>query len=92
MIDTNLNFCENELIEVLNMFDGATELRIRHRFSESESKVVNTVTVNGQIYAYGNLISFTNEIEKKRLVKRYAKLSLYKALSKSLQKQLLSWI
>ncbi len=88
MIDTNLNFCENELIEVLNMFDGATELRIRHRFSESESKVVNTVTVNGQIYAYGNLISFTNEIEKKRLVKRYAKLSLYKALSKSLQKQL----
>ncbi len=88
MIDTNLNFCENELVEVLNMFDGANDLRIRHRFSETENKVVNTVTINGQVYAYGNLIKYNGEIEKKRLVKRYAKLSVYKALAKKLGKDL----
>lgn len=88
MIDTNLKICENELIEVLNMFDGADQLSIRHRFSETEKKVVNTITVNGQVYAYGNLVSFSDQIEKKRLVKRYAKLSLYKALSKSLNQDL----
>ena len=88
MIDTNLNFCENELLEVLNMFENVDELRIRHRFSESEGKVVNTVTVNAQVYAYGNLLRYSDDIEKKRLIKRYAKLSLYKALSKNLQKDL----
>ena len=88
MIDTNLNFCENELVEVLNMFNGDVDLRIRHRFTETENKVVNTVTINGQVYAYGNLIRYSDEIEKKRLVKRYAKLSVYKALSKSLKMDL----
>lgn len=88
MIDTNLDFCKNELIEVLNLFEDVENMRIRHRFSESEKKVVNTVTVNGQVYAYGNLMRYNGEIERKRLIKRYAKLSLYKALSKSLQVEL----
>ncbi len=88
MIDTNLEFCKNELIEVINLFNDAEKFVIRHRFSESENKVVNTVTVNGQTYAYGNLIKFSNDVEKKRLVKRYAKLSLYKGLSKNLNIEL----
>lgn len=88
MIDTNLEFCKNELIEVLNLFEDAENLRIRHRFSETENKVVNTVTVNGQVYAYGNLMRYADEIERKRLVKRFAKLSLYKALSKVFQIEL----
>ena len=88
MIDTNLEFCKNELVEVLNLFENADECRLRHRFTETENKVVNTVTVNGQVYAYGNLIRFDDEIERKRLIKRYAKLSLYKALSKSLGQDL----
>ncbi len=88
MIDTNLEFCKNELIEVLNLFFDTDEVRVRHRHTFNENKVVNTVTVNGQVYAYGNLIKFADEIEKKRLIKRYAKLSIYKALSKSLNKDL----
>ena len=89
MIDTNLPNLESELLEVVNLFDGGDDLRIRHRFTESENKFVNTVTVNGQVYAYGNLVrSISGDIERKRLVKRYAKLSLYKGLSKHFKKGL----
>ena len=86
MIDTNLPDFESELIEVINLF-GGDELKIRHRFTESENKFVNTVTVNGKVYAYGNLVrNLSGEIEKKRLMKRYAKLSLYKGISAFLNK------
>ncbi len=89
MIDTDLKFLESELKEVINLFDGGDELNIRHRFKESENKFVNTITANGKIYAYGNLTGeITDEIERKRLLKRYAKLSLYKALSKYFEKDL----
>ena len=89
MIDTNLPNLESELLEVVNLFDGGDDLRIRHRFTESENKFVNTVTVNGQVYAYGNLVRYiSGDIERKRLVKRYAKLSLYKGLSKHFKKDL----
>jgi len=89
MIDTNLEFLLSELKEVINLFDGGNDLNIRHRFTESENKFVNSVTANGKIYAYGNLVGkVEDQIEKKRLVKRYAKLSLYKALSKYFGKDL----
>ena len=82
MIDSDLTFCQSEVIEVINLFEGAENLKIRHRFKKSENKFVNTVTVDGQVYAYGNFVRYDGEIEEKRLVKRYAKLSIYKALSK----------
>ncbi len=83
MIETNLEFCQNELVEVLNLFDGGQDLNIKHTFNEKENKFVNTVWVNGKVYAYGNLVGeITDPIEKKRLTKRYAKLSLYKGLSR----------
>ena len=89
MIDTNLEFLLSELKEVENLFEGADLLKIRHKFTESENKFVNTVTVNGKIYAYGNLVlGIKDDIEKKRLLKRYAKLSLYKGLSKYFEKDL----
>ena len=82
MIKTDLTFCESELNEVIYLFDGGTDLTVRHLFSEKENKVVNTVVVGGKSYAYGNLIrGYRDEIDKKRLIKRYAKLSVYKALS-----------
>ncbi len=88
MIDTNLPNFESELIEVINLF-GGDEIKVRHRFTESENKFVNTITVNGKVYAYGNLVrNVADEIEKKRLMKRYAKLSLYKGLSAFFSKSL----
>lgn len=89
MIDTDLTFCQSELLEVINLFEDGEKLTIKHRFKEGEGKLVNTVTVNGKVFAYGNVVkSFEDEIEKKRLVKRYAKLSLYKALAKFFNKEL----
>ncbi len=86
MIDTPLKFCESELNEVINIFDGGDKLTIRHLFSEKEDRVVNTIVVGGQSYAYGNLMKGVDDpIVKKRLIKRYAKLSLYKALSRHLK-------
>ena len=82
MIDTDLINLQGELLEVVNLFDGAKDFNIKHRFSQKDKKFVNTVTVNGKVYAYGNFVGeISDEIEKKRLIKRYAKLSLYKALS-----------
>ena len=86
MIDTNIEYCASELMEVVNLFEGATDLRIRHRFNETENKFSNTVSIGVNVYAYGNLVRDINdEIVRKRLIKRYAKLSIYKALSKNLE-------
>lgn len=81
MIKSDLEAFLPDLKEVENLFGG--EFNIRHRFSHSPNKVVNTITVNGQTYAYGNVVpTFDNAIEEKRYIKRYAKLSLYKALER----------
>ena len=89
MIDTNLENSLNDLTEVVNLFGTVEDFNIRHRFTQGEGKVVNTVTVNGKVYAYGNLIKDTaDQIVRKRLIKRYAKLSMYKALSRFLGKDL----
>ena len=89
MIDTDLTYLESELIEVINLFDGAENIKIKHRFKENENKLVNTVTIDGKVYAYGNFVKdFGDDLQKKRLVKRYAKLSVYKGLSKHLNVEL----
>lgn len=89
MIDTKIEFLENELREIISLFDDVGAVNVKHRLKESEGKLVNTITVNGQVFAYGNLVGkFADEIERKRLIKRYAKLSLYKALSKIYDRQL----
>ena len=89
MIKTDLPNLTNDLNEVINLFTGSEDLNIRHLFSHTENKVVNTIVVAGKSYAYGNLLpKIQNQIEEKRYVKRYAKLSLYKALSTYFNKQL----
>ncbi len=88
MIDTDLKQLESELKEVINLF-FAEQLNIKHRFKESDKKFVNTITINGKVFAYGNFVGdISNQLEYKRLVKRYAKLSLYKALSRYFEKDL----
>ncbi len=83
MIDTKLTDFTADLIEVENLFVGASDLKIRHLFTDKGGRVVNTVVVGGNCYAFGNLIpENVSEIEKKRLTKRYAKLAVYRALSK----------
>ena len=89
MIDTNLQVFLPDLKEVENLFVNCGDFNIRHRFSHVENKLINTVTINGQTYAYGNLVGCAKDaIEEKRLTKRYAKLSIYKALSKYTNKEM----
>jgi oxygen-independent coproporphyrinogen-3 oxidase len=89
MIDTNLPDFESDLREVQNMFCEEGAVKIRHRFTEGENKFVNTVTINGKVFAYGNLVkNVSDQIVKKRLMKRYAKLSIYKGLAKFFGKDL----
>lgn len=81
MIKTELPAFESDLMEIVNLFDGVDASTLRHLFSEKENKIVNTIVIGGKSYAYGNLLpSYSDEIEKKRIYKRYAKLSMYKAL------------
>ncbi len=89
MIETKLPEFLNDLKEVENLFDGAKDLTIRHLFADKGGRVVNTVIVGGNCYAFGNLMPENGtEIEKKRLTKRYVKLAVYRALSKHYNKQL----
>lgn len=90
MIETDLIGYESDLAEVVSALGSeAEELKIKHVFAERDKKFINTVTVNGKVYAFGNVApSYDGEIERKRYVKRYAKLSLYKALSAFLGKAL----
>lgn len=89
MIETQLEYLKNDLEEVLTAFGVSNDIKIKHLFQKTENKLVNTIVINGKSYAYGNLIHyFGDETVEKRLIKRFSKLSLYKALSLYLNKSL----
>ena len=89
MINVELKELENDIAEVVNLFTTVENINLVHKVTISDNKIVNTVTVNGNVYAYGNLISLpSDQIVRKRLIKRYAKLSVYKALCKVYDKQM----
>ena len=83
MIKTDLPVFQKDLEEEISMFSGASNLTIRHIFSDKGERVSNTIVIDGEkSYAFGNLMPKTdNEIERKRFLKRFSKLALYKALS-----------
>ena len=82
MIETDLTKFLPDLIEVESLFKDYGELNIKHKFNDGGDRIVNTVIVNGKAYAFGTFLGKIGEIERKRLVKRYAKLAIYKTLSK----------
>ena len=82
MIETDLPKILPDLKETENLFGEYGELNIKHKFSDGGDRIVNTVIVNGKAYAYGTYIGAADEIVKKRLIKRYAKLAVYKTLSR----------
>lgn len=89
MIETNLTGAESELREVINLFPESESAHIKHVFKDGADRLINAVTVDGGAYVYGNLIpAGLTPLIKKRLIKRYAKLSVYKALSKKYGKDL----
>ena len=84
MLITDAPFLKPDLLEVVNLFEGAENLEIVHAAHAEGFYFFNRVTVNGRDYGYENEKSFSTPLENKRYFKRFAKLSVYKALSEYL--------
>lgn len=86
MIETDLVKLLPDLTEVENLFKEYGEINARHQFSDGGDRIVNTIIINGKAYAFGAFIGNPEPIVRKRLIKRYAKLALFKALAKVFDK------
>ena len=61
MIDTNLTFCQSEIIEVINLFGkDAENINVRHKFTESEGNHSNCP----DIYEDKDIINESEETDK----------------------------
>ena len=88
-ITTNLQWMEADFIEASKFFEKTEDLEIDHLHTEDGTVVCDTVTVADKMYEFSKDIGNVEGIEKKRYVKRYAKLALYKALSNYLNQTLI---
>ncbi len=84
MITSNYEYLVPELMDVVRLFSGAEDLEIRHTCADVQNKFM----LGGKTYSYAKYFDPKSELERKSLVKRYAKLSLYELLSAHFQKQL----
>ena len=88
---TDLENLTKELQEVINLFELDDNIDITHCFAIKDGNYINTVTIDGEAFSYADKIPKTNsEMEEKRYIKRYAKLSVYKAISEK-TKQIMPW-
>ncbi|MDD6926261.1 MAG: coproporphyrinogen dehydrogenase HemZ [bacterium] len=81
MLHTNVEAFFPDLTEEINLFPGADNFEITHFMCEKDGFFENTVTVNDKKYEYKDNAEYFGETERKRYSKRYAKLSVYRALS-----------
>jgi len=80
MITTDCKFLENELMDVVRLFEKRPT-SISHSFRFEEGCFCNDFTVDGREYSFKEVGQVCDEIEYKRLERRYAKLALYQILS-----------
>ncbi|MBE5756256.1 MAG: coproporphyrinogen dehydrogenase HemZ [Clostridiales bacterium] len=85
MIKTNLVEFENDLKEVLMLYPEAEATLTASFFDE---KMASEVIINDKKFNYSFDLVFKDKLEEKRLKKRYAKLSLYKALSSYFEREM----
>ena len=86
MINSNIEKLIPELKEVADLFDSSDFFNISHEFKLIEGEYLNFLKIEYKgvfrEYRYYDMPPAAfNELEEKRYIKRYAKLSLYKALS-----------
>ncbi len=77
---TNCSFLENELLDVARLFKHRAE-SITHAFSFEKGVFYNVFTVDGESFSYEDKGQVLDELEYKRLERRFAKLRLYEILS-----------
>ena len=88
MLKSNVAYLEPELMDVVRLFEGAEALAIVHDGSYADGAFVNVVTCEGERRVFRHAASFSGELHRKSLCKRYAKLALYGVLSERFRKQL----
>lgn len=80
MFTTDCKFLENELLDVVRLFKRRPE-NLAHTFTYSEGVFCNDFTVDGKEYSFKDGGQVRDELEFKRLERRFAKLRLYHILS-----------
>ena len=87
MFTTDCKFLENELLDVVRLFKRRPET-LSHSFRFEEGVFCNDFTVDGKAYSYKNTGQVCDELEFKRLERRFAKLRLYEILSEEYEEQM----
>ncbi len=82
MFTTDCKFLENELLDVVRLFKRRPEM-LTHSFTFEEGVFRNTFTVDGKTYTFEDKGQVCDELEYKRLERRFAKLRLYRILSEA---------
>ena len=77
---TDCQFIENELLDVVRLFKRRPE-SLAHSFKYEEGVFYNAFTVDGREYIFKDEGQVCDELEFKRLERRFAKLALYEILS-----------
>ena len=82
IIETNCEYLLYELRQIADLFEVADDFTVKHCCEESAAGYINRVECGGRVFGYerGKKPN-ESELERKRYLKRYAKLALYKALS-----------
>ena len=87
MFITDCKFLENELLDVVRLFKRRPET-LSHSFRFEGGVFCNDFTVDGKAYSYKNTGQVCDELEFKRLERRFAKLRLYEILSEEYQERM----
>ncbi len=81
MFTTDCKFLENELLDVVRLFRKRQE-DFSHSFRFEEGVFYNTFVIDGNTFSFEDRGQVCDELEFKRLERRFAKLALYEVLSK----------
>lgn len=87
-MQSSVTWLEPELMDVVRLFEGAETLDIKHTADLRGFLFENRLNLGMNDFVYTDFEPFSNVLERKSLIKRYAKLSLYKFLSDYFQKEL----
>ena len=80
MLQTNCSFLENELLDAARLFKTRPQ-QITHSFRFEESVFYNDFIIDGETFSFKDMGQVRDELDFKRLERRFAKLRLYEILS-----------
>ncbi len=88
MLTSSCKWLEPELMDVVRLFEGAEALEIGHDTEVTGTAYENKFRLGVHEYGYRDFDLARTPLEQKSLIKRYAKLSLYRLLTEIFHKTL----